>query len=102
MRFTGIEHNTLGSCSFTSVNVGNDPNISVLLERILTSHSSVLPLFIPKLLRQKLNTIVREGAVRLCHLMGLVTLADRRTSFIEGVNQFASQFIGEGFASAIT
>ncbi len=39
MRFTGIEHNTLGSCCLTSVNVGNNPNISILLERILTSHS---------------------------------------------------------------
>jgi len=39
MSLARIEHDTLGCRCFPGVNVGNNSNISVLLERILTSHS---------------------------------------------------------------
>src|SRR5215212_8520377 len=39
MSLARIEHDTLGRCCFPGVNVGNNSNISILLERILTRHS---------------------------------------------------------------
>jgi hypothetical protein len=39
MSFTGIKENTLSGSRFTSINVSNNADIPVLLERVLTSHS---------------------------------------------------------------
>jgi hypothetical protein len=38
MGLAGIEQDTLGRCGFTSVNMGNNADIPVPLQRMLTRH----------------------------------------------------------------
>ena len=95
MSLTGIEQDTLGGCCLPGVDVGNNPYISILIKWKFACHFVLIYLMIKSLISCHLDTVMGESAVRFSHLMRLIAFTDRGSSFIGGIDQLGSQFVGK-------
>ena len=96
--YTCIIQDTLGSSSFTSIDVCHDADISGIFQRIFSRHNcSPFRNSIGLLI-----TIVSECLVSLCHLVSVLTLLNRATQIVSCVQNFASQTSTHGLLRTST
>ena len=88
---TGVVQNTLGSSSFTSINVGHNADISRHLKRNFSGCSHEI-----NLLQNRSITEMSESLVSLCHLVSILTLLHGVTSVVGSIHDFSSQTLSHG------
>ncbi|MDT4835888.1 hypothetical protein FQZ97_695670 [compost metagenome] len=89
---TCVEQDPLRSGGLTGVYVGADTDVTVAVDRGCTSHEKILA---------RLEAIMREGLVGLCHAVHVFTLLDSGAFAIEGIQQLACETQGHGFFATL-
>ncbi|MCY1507148.1 hypothetical protein D9M68_414160 [compost metagenome] len=89
---TCVEQDPLRSGGLTGVYVGADTDVTVAVDRGCTSHEIILA---------RLEAIMREGLVGLCHAVHVFTLLDSGAFAIEGIQQLACETQGHGFFATL-
>ena len=82
--FASIEKHALSGCCLTSVDVGDNSNISDSLERVFAGH--------------RLASEMREGAIGLGHLLHILFLLDGVAFIVRCGHDFCRQAFRHGLA----
>ena len=88
---TGVVQNTLGSSSFTSINVGHNADISRHLKRNFSGCSHEI-----NLLQNRSITEMSESLVGLGHLVGILALLHGVAGVVGSIHDLSSQALGHG------
>ncbi len=92
----GIEQNPLRGGGLARVNVGTDTDITVAVDGCSTGHNKVLGGW-----AARLEPVVREGLVGLCHTVHVFTLLDCCALAFSGIQQLASQAQSHGLLATL-
>ncbi|MNH94635.1 hypothetical protein D3C73_472580 [compost metagenome] len=84
--FAGVKKDALGGGGFTSIHVSDDTDVTVAANRSSTSHKALA-----KLVKLKLEAVVRESFVGFSHTVHVFTLLNSSTFTFSSIQQFASQ-----------
>ena len=84
--FASVKQYALGGGGFTSIHVSDDTDVTVATNRSSTSHKALA-----KLVKLKLEAVVRESFVSFGHTVHVFTLLNSSTFTFGSVQQFASQ-----------
>ena len=99
VRQAGVEQNALGGRGFTRVHMGNNTDVTVTIDRSLTSHDRVLRL---RLADGGLETEVREGLVGFGHTVHVFALLHRITLALRGIDDLTCQALTHGLLTALS
>src|SRR3984893_16918991 len=92
--FSRVVEDTLRSCSLPGIDVGHDAEIAVVFDLVDAGHLISILGNLASCTRRALPSVMREGAVRLRHPVGVFALLDCVPPTIGCIEQFGGQPLG--------